>query len=305
MTPTRAPTSAEAAELLQAPDLAALVKLALLEDEVQEDVTSRALVPAAAEAQGTLTARAQGVAAGLVLLGPRSPLLAAFPTLRPELFAADGDEVSPGRVLARVTGLARELLALERTLLNFLQRMGGIATATASFVAAALGTGAVVSETRKTCPGWRRLDKYAVRRGGGQNHRRSLADQVLIKENHLALSERGGGPAGIRAAVEAARRKAPPGILVEIEVEDLAEFEAALDARPDVIMLDDLSDEDVRVALLRRRERGAAVAIEVSGGLDLARVAGLAGLGVDRFSIGALTHSVRALDLAFKIRPLA
>lgn len=289
------------AALLASPALATLVRLALEEDAVREDVTTRALVPAQREAIGKLRAKAPGVIAGLFLLWPESPLIRAFPSVRAECFASDGDLVHPDQVLAIASGYANELLGLERTLLNFVQRMSGIATTTRTYVDAVSGSAARIQETRKTCPGHRDLDKYAVAVGGGLNHRASLADMILIKENHVALSGLGAGPAGIAKAVERARSRQTRGIAIEIEVETLPEFESALKAAPDVIMLDDFSTEDIRAAVLRRNQGGRSPLLEVSGGVTFDRVTSLAALGVDRISVGALTHSVRALDLSFKI----
>ncbi|MAG54883.1 MAG: nicotinate-nucleotide diphosphorylase (carboxylating) [Planctomycetes bacterium] len=286
------------------PGVTELVRLALAEDDVNDDVTSAALVPDTARAQARLIARADGVVAGLVLLEDQAPLRVAFPQIDVEVIAADGDRVAPGDVIAALSGSAHEVLGLERTLLNFLQRLSGIATTTARFVDAARGTRARIQETRKTAPGFRLLDKYAVSCGGGVNHRISLADQVLIKENHLVFAGAARSPEAVAEGIRRARSHAPEGMPIEVEVEDLAQFDAAPAARPDIVMLDDFTDDDVREAVLRRDRTGPPPPlIEVSGGVKLERVRTLACLGVDRISVGALTHSVEALDLALDVEP--
>jgi len=278
-----------------------LVALALAEDRVDRDVTSRALVPTDARATGALVAREAGVVCGLALLEDRAALREAFPDLAVEARAADGDAVADGDILAVMTGAAQDVLAIERTALNFLQRLSGIATATSRFVAAAVGSRARIQETRKTCPGWRSLDKYAVRCGGGLNHRASLADMILIKENHLVFAGEPMSADGIREGLRRARA-ADQGVAIEIEVENLDQFDAALAEAPDVIMLDEFSNEQVREAVRRRDAVGPPPPlIEVSGSVRLERVRSLADLGVDRISVGALTHSVSALDLALDV----
>lgn len=290
--------------LLEHPEVRALLDLALKEDRVDADVTSRALVPASVRGRARVIARQAGILAGLPLLQAGSPLLAPFPGTRATFPAREGGRVAAGDAVAELEGPARELLGLERVVLNLLQRLSGIATATAAFVEAVSGTRTRIQETRKTVPGWRRLDKYAVAVGGGLNHRASLADSVLVKENHLALLPGGPrGPAAVAWAVEAARRHAPGDMTVEVEVEDLEELDAALQAMPDVVMLDDFTDEAVAEAVRRRGLKGLRPLLEVSGGITLERVRRLAGLGVDRISVGALTHSVTALDLAMELVP--
>jgi len=258
------------------PSIRDLVRLALDEDSVRNDVTSRHLVPSARTGTAAVVARAEGVVAGLVLLETGSPLTAAFPEVDVELLLDDGSSVACGDVVARLRGPARDLLALERTLLNFLQRASGIATATARYVEATRGTRARIQETRKTCPGWRILDKYAVRCGGGLNHRQHLGDMVLIKENHIQLAGLSRDRIGVAEAISRVQ-----------------------DAAPDVIMLDEFDDSMVLEAVQRRDRAGPPPPlIEVSGSIRLDRVRTLACLGVDRISVGALTHSVEALDMA-------
>jgi nicotinate-nucleotide pyrophosphorylase (carboxylating) len=189
----------------------------------------------------------------------------------------------------------RALLAMERTALNFVQRLGGIATLTARFAAEVAGTRAAIYDTRKTTPGWRSLEKYAVRCGGGRNHRIGLYDAVLIKDNHLAwLAAR---PDPIGAAIAAARARAPAGTTVEVEVDSLEQLDRALECAPDLILVDNLGPEALAEAVCRRDARAPGVGLEASGGITLATVAALARSGVDRISVGALTHSAPALDV--------
>lgn len=280
-----------------------LVRLALEEDAVHDDVTTKTVVPAAVRGVGKLVAKADGVVAGLPMLRPESPLMRAFPTLSARILAADGARVRKGDVLAVLTGSGRELLSAERTVLNFLQRMSGVATATAAYVAAVDGTVARIQETRKTCPGWRDLDKYAVRIAGGLNHRIDLSTQVLIKENHLIFAGVERSPDAVRRAVAAARAALPPGMQLEVEVETLEQLEAALDASADIVLLDNMDPARHAEAVRRRNTRGSAALLEASGGITLDTVRATALAGVDRISIGALTHSVKALDLSFDLYP--
>jgi nicotinate-nucleotide pyrophosphorylase (carboxylating) len=202
----------------------------------------------------------------------------------------------PGWTIAIVEGPMRALLAMERTALNFLQRLSGIATLTAQFVAEVEGTKAVILDTRKTTPGWRALEKYAVRCGGGTNHRIGLYDAVLIKDNHLAWLADGGDPIG--RAVEAARAGAPKGTkFIEVEVDTLEQLDRALEVKPDIILVDNLGPEKLAEAVRRRNERAPGILLEASGGVNLSTVRALAETGVDRISVGALTHSAPALDI--------
>lgn len=266
------------------------VALALREDIGSGDVTTTALVPADARAAADMIAREDLVLAGLPLAA------AAFRHLDPEIVAqaaaADGQQVPAGAAVLRVSGLARPLLTAERVALNFVQRLSGIATLTARFVAKVKGTRAQILDTRKTTPGWRRLEKYAVACGGGINHRLGLFDRVLIKDNHLAvLRQETPLPAG--EAVRRARAHCPH-LLVELEIDSLAELEAALAAGPDRILLDNFGVTDLREAVGRAAGR---VPLEASGGVTLETVRAIAETGVDFISIGALTHSARSVDL--------
>ena len=200
-----------------------------------------------------------------------------------------------------LAGPMRSLLAMERTALNFLQRLSGIASLTARYVAAVHGTRAAIFDTRKTTPGWRFLEKYAVRCGGGCNHRFGLYDAVLIKDNHLAwIKEAAGasGPDPFATAIASARRATPPGTTIEIEVDSLEQFDRALECSPDIILVDNLGPEQVAEAVRRRNAAAPRIQLEASGGVNLLSVRALAETGVDRISIGALTHSAPALDLA-------
>ena len=271
-----------------------LIDLALAEDLGQSgDLTATVTIPSQARGAARFVTRADGVVAGLpvvAILAGRFELGDFWQTL-----VDDGDRVPPGTAIARVAGSMRSLLALERTALNFLQRLGGIATLTARFVAQVAGTRAVILDTRKTTPGWRALEKYAVRRGGGRNHRIGLYDAILIKDNHLAWLAEGGDPIG--SALAAARAHAPPGAFIEVEVDSLEQLDRALECGPDIILVDNLGPEALAEAVRRRDRLAPGVLLEASGGVTLASVAALAKTGVDRISVGALTHSAPALDI--------
>lgn len=282
---------------------AVLVGLALDEDGVTRDLTARGLVPADRRGRADIRMKADGIIAGLPLLLPESPLMRAFPSVSAEFLVAEGARVASGTVVARLSGLGRDLLGLERTLLNFLQRMSGIATETSRYVAAAAGTRACIMETRKTVPGHRLSDKYAVRIGGGRNHRMGLHDAVLVKENHLAFSGEIRSPDAVARAVATLRAASPPGSPIEVEVETLDQFDAALAAGCDIVMLDDMAPDEHTEAVRRRDAARSPMQLEVSGGVTLERVAAVAARGVDRISVGALTHSVRALDIALDLFP--
>ncbi len=280
-----------------------LIRLALEEDGVARDITTMSVVGAGPRGVGHLVAKASGTVAGLPLLLAHGPLLAAFPSVRSTLLVADGDRVEPRTRLATLRGSACELLALERTALNFIQRMSGIATETARYVDAVGGAKARIQETRKTCPGHRTLDKYAVCVGGGLTHRLGLHDQVLIKENHLIFAGEERNADAVRRAVAKARAGTPPGTIIEVEVETLEQLDAALDVTPDIILLDNMSTPQHAEAVRRRNAASSPSLLEVSGGVTLATVGDIARTGVDRISVGALTHSVRALDISLDLYP--
>jgi len=267
---------------------------ALLEDAPWGDITSESLIPADATAVAHLVARDGGVMAG------SDVFTAAFrlvdPSVRVELHITDGETFTPGQSLATVTGPARAVLTGERVGLNFVQRMAGIATHTAQYVAAVAGTGAKIVDTRKTTPGLRPFEKHAVACGGGHNHRYSLSDAVMAKDNHLAILTRGGKD----LTTELARVKAELGHTthLEVEVDRLDQIPPVLAAGVDTIMLDNFSIEDLRagVDLI-----GGRCLIEASGGVNLNTVRAIAETGVDVISVGALTHQIHSLDLGLDI----
>ncbi|MCS7047311.1 MAG: carboxylating nicotinate-nucleotide diphosphorylase, partial [Gemmataceae bacterium] len=206
----------------------------------------------------------------------------------------------PGDHLATISGRMRSLLAAERTALNFLQHLSGIATLTRRYVEAVAGLPVRILDTRKTLPGWRLLEKYAVRQGGGDNHRRGLYDAILIKDNHLAALHRSANP--VAAAVLAAQEKCPD-LPVEVEVDSLAQLPQALACRPAIVLLDNMSLEQLREAVQRRNRQAPDVLLEASGGVTLQTVRAIAETGVDRISVGALTHSAPALDISLEYHP--
>lgn len=273
----------------------ALIALAIAEDlDEAGDLTARVTIPAGARGSTRFVARSAGRLAGLPVVALLAEQFGLAEGWAPAL--QDGSSLAPGTVIARLAGDMRSLLAMERTALNFLQRLSGIATLTARFVAAVAGTRASILDTRKTTPGWRALEKYAVRCGGGRNHRIGLYDAVLIKDNHLAWLAAGSDPIG--RAVAGARSLTPAGTVLEVEVDTLEELDRALDCAPDIILVDNPDTELLRQAVRRRDTRAPQVLLEASGGITLGTVAALAQTGVDRISLGALTHSAPALDIA-------
>jgi nicotinate-nucleotide pyrophosphorylase (carboxylating) len=264
------------------------VRAALMEDEAFNDVSTLATVVSTRHVRSALVARADGVIAGIPLAVEAFRQLDDAVTIR--IDAEDGMRVRRGDPVLSLTGHARGMLSAERTALNYLQHLSGIATLTARFVAAVQGTGAQILDTRKTTPGWRRLEKYAVRAGGGVNHRMDLRSAVLIKDNHLAAV---GGD--IAAAVSRARAIASAGSTVQVECDTLDQVRRALDAGADAILLDNMSEAQLAEAVLLCRGRAIT---EASGGVTLETVRRIAATGVDRISVGAITHSAPALDLA-------
>ncbi len=286
----------QAANLSQCPDVEQLLRLALREDIGHGDVTTQATVPEGAKARAEVIARQGGVVCGFPILN-RLIELSAF-NLTVDVHVAEGEEVQSGKILADMHGDAGAILTLERTFLNFLQRLSGIATMTKRYVNAVTGTKAHVLETRKTIPGWRSLDKYAVLAGGGSNHRQGLFDQILAKENHFALVPQ----ETFAEKLGHLKGKATPGIKIEVEVEDLAEAQAAMDANIELILLDNMTQEDMKKAVeMREATSGCTSLLEASGGITLENMSEVAATGVDRISIGALTHSVQAFDLSLLI----
>lgn len=277
---------------LDPPNYREIVRRALAEDACRGDITTGATVPAGQRATGDLVVNAACVLAGVDVA------VEAFVQLDPgaavDRRRRDGDRCAVGERIFRITGSAAALLSAERTALNFLQRMSGTATLTRRFVDAAAGRTAIF-DTRKTTPTLRVLEKYAVRAGGGASHRAALDDGILIKDNHIRIAG---------SLTEAVRRgrAAGRGLPLEVEAQSLGEVDEAVAAGADIILLDNLSLADVRTAVVRIAGRAA---VEVSGGVTLERVAELAATGVDRISVGALTHSAPAVDCSFDLRPAA
>jgi nicotinate-nucleotide pyrophosphorylase (carboxylating) len=268
--------------------LSSFVRSALEEDQAFNDVTTIATVLSSRRARAALVARQAGCISGVPLA------LEAFRLLDPKISmrvdAEDGTRVEKGGTVIYMTGHARALLSAERTALNFMQRLSGIATLTAKFVDTVKGTKARILDTRKTTPGWRRLEKYAVRSGGGVNHRLDLARAVLIKDNHLKAVD---GDVGV--AVRRTRELAPPGAKVEVECDTLDQVRAAIDAGADEVLVDNMPLDAIREAVEIARGRAA---VEASGGVTIDNVRAIAETGVDFISVGALTHSPPAMNLA-------
>ena len=264
-----------------------IVRDALDEDGAFNDLTTIATVVSERRARATLVAREAGVVCGIPLVVNAFRLL--DPKVAIRIDVEDGMRVSPGSSVLFVNGNARALLSAERVALNFLQRLSGIASLTAQYVAAVEGTGAKIIDTRKTTPGWRALEKYAVRAGGGHNHRLDLSSAVLIKDNHLSAVD-----GDIAMAVNRARELAP-GVKVEVECDNLEQVEQALAAGADIIMLDNMGIDDMQRAVRVVNHRAL---LEASGGVSLTTVHAIAETGVDWISVGALTHSAPSMDLA-------
>ncbi len=268
-----------------------MIELALAEDIGRGDATTEAIVPAEARARATIVAKEPGVICGL------DAAAAVFRRLDPttvfEPVMADGAPIAdPPQPIARVEATVRAILTGERTALNLIQRMSGIATATRAYVERVDGTGAEVLDTRKTAPGLRMLDKHAVACGGGVNHRRGLDDAILIKDNHVAVA--GGVAAAVRLARAASR------LPIEIEVDTLEQLDEALVAQPEAILLDNMDPQTLREAV---RRTGGRCRLEASGGVTLETIRAVAETGVDAISVGALTHSVAALDVSLEVDP--
>ncbi len=271
-------------------EICATVRAALAEDIGSGDVTTLATVPESAVLRVAMVAREPLVLAGAAFAEVAFRELSG--ALNIERLLPDGQRAEPGQPLLRVQGAARAILTAERVALNFVQRLSGVATLTAHFVAASQGTHAQILDTRKTTPGWRSFEKYAVRCGGGHNHRFGLFDRVLIKDNHLAAL-RDEKPNAITAAVQRARRMFPQ-LQVEVEADTLTQVQQAVGAGADIILLDNMTNEQLRAAVQLAAGRART---EASGGVNLATVRGIAETGVDFISVGALTHSARAMDI--------
>jgi len=271
-----------------------LIESALKEDLGEMgDITSQALGPTLPPKKARILVKEEGVLAGLEVA--QRVFQRVDPTLTFDACARDGQKIGPGQVVARLYGAASSILTAERTALNFLGRLSGIATLTAQFVEAIRGTKARILDTRKTTPGWRALEKYAVRMGGGFNHRMGLYDMMLIKENHIAAA------GGLRQAIQLCldfRRKLKHPVALEVEVRNLEELKEALQFPVDRIMLDNFPLSAIEEAV---KLAGGRVPLEVSGGVTLANVRVLAETGVNYISIGALTHSARSLDFSLRM----
>jgi nicotinate-nucleotide pyrophosphorylase (carboxylating) len=272
----------------------ALLALALEEDRVKDDITSKAVIPEGLATRAVLQAKAEGVVSGLMAF--KEAFMMVDRRLHVELKLSDGDAVKPGDIAAVVTGPARGILAAERVALNMVCHLSGVATAAARYVAEVKGLPAVITDTRKTVPGLRLLEKKAVRDGGGDNHRFNLADGILVKDNHLAAL-RGAG-LSLGEIVARARDGAPTGVMVQIEVTCLAEAEEVAGAGADMLLLDNMTPAAIREVVLKLGDR---ITLEASGGITLENVRRYAETGVHRISIGAITHSARALDFSLEL----
>ncbi len=285
------------------PDLAAylsadrvqgIIDTALAEDTPRGDVTSRALLPDYLTGKAEVLVKEAGVLAGIGVAA--RVFLTVDPSLKVDILIPDGTPIKPGDIAASVSGGLAAILKAERTALNFLQRLSGIASLTAQYVAAVAGTKARIADTRKTTPGLRRLEKYAVRAGGGHNHRLHLGDAVLIKDNHLAALRATG--LKLRDIIAKARRNAPEGITIEVEVTSAPEAAEAARAGADIVMLDNMPPDEMRRAVTLVAGKAK---IEASGGITLDTVRAVAETGVDIISVGALTHSYKALDISLEL----
>ncbi len=284
--------------------ITAMLENTLLEDRATSDATSYACIEPNQRAAATIITKQDCILAGLGCVPRILDVYAALDgavishyevTSHPEIF--DGVRLHRGQAIAVIRHNARVILSCERVILNFLQRLSGIATLTRKFVDAVSGTKARILDTRKTVPGLRMLDKYAVRCGGGQNHRLDLSDGVLIKHNHIALA------GGIAPALERAHRNRRGSQLIEIEVRSLAEFEEALEHGAEAILLDNVSVEEVSQSVARCSRLEQRIAVECSGGINLENVRAYAETGVDFISVGVLTHSATAVDMSLRIAP--
>ena len=273
------------------PEILRLIKNALAEDIGSGDITTRCTIPADHRSEGTILAKSDAVVAGLPLVP--FVLEAAGGDVSLTLSASDGMRVTAGEIIARLSGNTRTLLAAERVILNLMQRLSGIATLTGLYVDAVLGLPVKILDTRKTTPGLRALEKYAVRVGGGRNHRFGLFDAVLIKDNHITAS------GGVAEAIRLAKSCAPHMLKVEVEVGTLDQLRVALDCGADVIMLDNMSAETMREAV---KIAAGRVPLEASGNVTLSTVRAIAETGVDYISAGSLTHSASAADISLKIK---
>jgi nicotinate-nucleotide pyrophosphorylase (carboxylating) len=295
-------------------DLRHIVRLAVREDlDRQYDWTTVAIVSPEQEGRAAIVAREPGVIAGLRAIPIIVDEMQA--SIDCQLMAGDGDEVQARTPIAEIAGSARDMLTCERPMLNLIGHLSGIATLTREYIRRVEGTGARIYDTRKTTPAWRRLEKYAVRCGGGCNHRTGLFDAILIKDNHLALAaDKNLSPAdAVRRAREFVHQMTPESFpnfdaasfIIEIEVDRLEQLDEVLAAGPDIVLLDNMSPEQLAAAVARRNAAAPHVQLEASGGVTLETARNIATTGVDRISVGALTHAARSLDVALDWQPAA
>jgi nicotinate-nucleotide pyrophosphorylase (carboxylating) len=273
-----------------------IIDLALSEDTGQGDITSESLVPATLAGMATIQAKAEGILAGIDVAG--RVLLRVDPSIEFTVLIPDGRAIRPGDRIATISGRVISILRAERVMLNFLQHLSGIATLTARYVAETEGTAARIVDTRKTIPGLRLLEKYAVRMGGGKNHRLHLGDGILIKDNHLAALR--ALCLTLKDIIVKVSRNAPKGMDIEVEVTSAEEAREAAEAGADIVLLDNMNPDEMRRAVDQMPD---GVRTEASGGINLDNVRAVAETGVDIISIGALTHSVEALDISLEIEP--
>ena len=284
-----------------------IVQLAIKEDIGDGDITSKIFIPDGSESEGMLVAKEAGIVAGLPVAG--YVLSQIDENLIFTSNIEDGSMARKGTILGSVKGLTLSLLSAERMVLNFLQRLSGIATSTNMFAERIKGYRTQIMDTRKTAPGWRYLEKYAVRAGGGINHRMGLYDQILIKDNHLKAMGTEKENDTISRLVKKAREQIKNGTLIEVEVEDLCQIREVMDAGVDIILFDNMEPSKIREAVEMVKEfensrdagNGRAILTEASGNITIENVEEYADAGVDRISVGAITHSVRALDISFDI----
>ena len=274
----------------------AIIERALAEDISHGDVTSELLIPPQLQGKASILVKAKGILAGVSVA--KRVFLKVDPSLKVDVFTQDGERVQPGDIVATISGRVASILKAERTALNFLQRLSGITSTTAQYVARTKGYDVRITDTRKTTPGLRLLEKYAVRLGGGKSHRFHLGDGILIKDNHLAALRALG--MSLKDIVAKAKQNAPKALEVEVEVNTMQEALDAAEAGADIIMLDNMNPDEVRhiVGLIPNE-----VKTEASGGITLANVRRVAMSGVNTISVGALTHSAKALDISLELEP--
>ena len=273
-----------------------IIDLALAEDTSHGDVTTEALIPPELQGKASILVKAKGIVAGAEIA--KRVFHKVDPSLRVEVLIKDGTRVKPGDIVATISGNVVSILKVERVVLNFLQRLSGIASQTAQYVAKTRGLAVYITDTRKTTPGIRLLEKYAVRMGGGQNHRLHLGDGILIKDNHLAALR--ALNMSLKDIVAKAKQNAPRRLKVEVEVNTLQEALDAVEAGADIIMLDNMSPDEMRRVM---NSVPSQVKVEASGGITLANVRAVAETGVNLISVGALTHSTKALDISLELEP--